>query len=63
MLSTYSAPHAREIHAGRQYADWRNVNNRNNTLYTHFTRSLHAKYIDKIHNSTPGGEINTIQTG
>ena len=63
MLSTYSAPHARETHAGRQCADWRKVNNRNNALYAHFTRTLHAKYIDKIHNSTLGGEINTIQTG
>ena len=61
--SAYSGPYARETHAGWQCADRRKVNNRDHTLYTHFTRTLHAKYIDKIHNSTLGGEINTIPTG
>ena len=30
--------------------------------YTHKTCTKHAKYRDKTHNSTPGGEINTILT-
>ena len=59
MHSAYSAPHARETHAGWQCADQRNVNNRDN----HNTRTKHAQYRGKMHNSTPGGEINTIQTG
>ena len=55
MLSAHSAPHARETHAGRQCADRRKGKQQEQ-------RTLHAKYIDKIHNSTLGGEISTIQT-
>ena len=40
MHSAYSAPHARETHAGWQYADQRNVNDRDNILYTHKTRTI-----------------------
>ena len=62
MHSAYSAPHARETHAGWQCADRRKVNNRNNALYTHFTSTLHTNYTHKTHISISGGEINTIQT-
>ena len=40
MHSAYSAPHAKETHAGRQCADQRNVNNKD-ALFTHKTQNTH----------------------
>ena len=46
----YSVSHVRETHVGWQCADRRNINNRDNALYTHNTGP-------KSHNHTSGDEI------
>ena len=43
MHNVYSASHERETHAGWQCADLRTVNNRDNALYTHKTRTIQAQ--------------------
>ena len=62
MHNAYSASHVRETHDALQCADRRNVNNRDNSLYTHKTCTIQAqKRTVKFQGVTLGLQTATLE--